>query len=200
MTEKNESNDQQGQNKEFNNPAQPENKPKVKKGRKKFIIASLIVLFVITGIFGIGFAQGFRDKHKGGDPLRFMLEKVAKQLDLNDQQQAEVNKIKDEIKAKMDENMQKRKDQMGEMEKMFRGDTFDKQKVMDLDKMRETNREEMRTFMIDEMAKFHALLTPDQRNKAADLMKEKQEKMGKFDGQDGPYGPGRDHDRKGMKE
>ena len=70
-----------------------------------------------------------------------------------------------------------------------------------LDKMRETNREEMRTFMIDEMAKFHALLTPDQRNKAADLMKEKQEKMGKFeDGPEGPYGPGRDHDRRGMKE
>jgi Spy/CpxP family protein refolding chaperone len=201
MTEKNESKNLQNENKEFNNPAQPENKPKVKKGRKKFIVSSLIVLFVITGIFGIGFAQGFRDKHKGGNHLRFMLEKVAKQLDLNDQQQAEVNKIKDEIKAKMDEKIQKRKDHAAEFEKMFRGDTFDKQKMMDHDKMRETNREEMRTFMIDEMAKFHALLTPGQRNKAADLMKEKQEQMGKFkDGPEGPYGPGRDHDRKGMKE
>ncbi len=202
MTEKNETNSLQDQNKEFNDPVQPENKQKKNKSKKKYVIGSLIIIILITGIVGLGFASGFRDKHRGDGNFRFMLEKVAKELNLNDQQQAEVNKIKDEIKAKMDENKQKRKDHMSEMEKMFRSDTFDKQKVMDMDKMRETKREEMRTFMIDEMAKFHALLTSEQRNKAADLMKEKHEKMDRFD--DSFRGPGRDkdgnHDRKGMKE
>jgi Spy/CpxP family protein refolding chaperone len=202
MTEKNVTNSLQEQNKEFNDPVQPENKPKKNKSKRKYVIGSLIILILITGIVGLGFAGEFRDKHRGDGHFRFMLEKVAKELNLNDQQQAEVNRIKDEIKAKMDENKQKRKDQMSEMEKMFRSDTFDKQKIIDMDKMRETKREEMRTFMIDEMAKFHALLTSEQRNKAADLMKEKHEKMGRFD--DNFRGPGRDkdgnQDRKGMKE
>ena len=64
---------------------------------------------------------------------------------------------------------------------MFRSDTFDKQKALELAKQREANREEMKTFMIDEMAKFHAILTPEQRNKTADLMKEKREKWGNGD-------------------
>jgi Spy/CpxP family protein refolding chaperone len=59
---------------------------------------------------------------------------------------------------------------------MFRSDSFDKQKALDLAKQRDADRDEMRNFMVDELAKFHAILTPDQRNKAADKMKEFREK------------------------
>lgn len=192
MTDKNTTN---APNPEFNNPQVPEEKPKKKKSSKKIIIGSLIILFLVTGIVGLGFASGFRDKHRGDGHFRFMLDKVAGELNLTEQQKTEVNKIKDEIKAKMDEKKKSRQDNAAEFEQMFRGDTFDKQKMLDFAKMRETNREEMRTFMVDEMAKFHALLTPDQRNKAADLMKEHREKNGMF-----RDGPGRDKDKMFEKE
>ncbi len=166
----------------FNNPPEleslsAENKTK-KTGRKsKIVISSVIVLFLIIGIAGLGFAKGFYDNHRGGHgPMGFLMEMVVKDLDLNEQQKAEVDKIKSEIKAKMDAKKENRKSDMDEMEKMFRSDNFDKQKALDMAKKHEQDREDMKSFMIDEMAKFHGILTSDQRNKAADKMKEFHEK------------------------
>ena len=161
----------------INNPTEQPNEPAVNKtkksGRKrKIIIGTVIVLFLVMGIAGIGIAKG-HGKHRGGhDPMRFILGKVAKDLNLNEQQKAEVEKIKNEIKAKKDAMRESRKSDANEMENMFRGDSFDKQKALDLDKKRTAEREEMKTFMVDQLAKFHAILTTEQRNKAADKMKE----------------------------
>ncbi len=167
----------------FNNPSELGNKSdgnKTKKtGRKrKIIISSVIVLFLVTGLAGLGFAKGFYDNHRGGNhgPMRFIMEKIVKDLDLNEQQKAEVEKIKNEIKAKMDAKKEDRKNDAEQMEKMFRQDTFDKQKALEISKKHDADREEMKSFMIDEMAKFHGILTGDQRNKAADKMKEFREK------------------------
>jgi Spy/CpxP family protein refolding chaperone len=159
----------------FNNPPEAEdlNKKKPSRGRKrKLIIGTVLVLFIITGVAGFGFARGFYEKHRGDGPWGFLIEKVAKDIDLNEQQKAEVEKIKDEIKAKMEANKQERSQGMDEMEQMFRSDSFDKQKALELMKQHDSKREEMRSFMLDEVAKFHSILTPDQRNKAVDKIKE----------------------------
>ena len=163
----------------FNNPPEASelNIKRSGRGRKrKIIIGAVLVMFIITGVAGFGFARGFYDKHRGDGPWGFMIGKIAGELDLNDQQKAEVEKIKDEIKAKMESNKPDRENDMTEMEQMFRSDTFDKQKVLDLMKQHDSKREEMRSFMLDEVAKFHGILTPDQRNKAVDKMKEFRQK------------------------
>ncbi len=176
----------------FNNPPEvTETAPKKKPTRKKKIIVSSILLIVlITGIAGLGFAKGFYDKHRPHGPLGFLMEMAVKDLDLTDQQRNEVAKLKDEIQAKMDSRKKEdRKAEMEEMMQMFRGDTFDKTKALELMKKRDAEREEMRNFMLDETAKFHAILTPDQRNKAVDKMKEfrdkKREMRDKFRKDDG---------------
>jgi Spy/CpxP family protein refolding chaperone len=46
------------------------------------------------------------------------------------------------------------------------------------------NRQEMKEFMMDEMIKFHAILTPEQRNKAADKMKNFHERRNKHEGRE----------------
>lgn len=160
----------------------PGGKPKnfKKRGKRKLIVVIVLILFVVTGVAGISFAKSFRDKHRGDGPFGFLMERVVKELNLTEQQQTEVNKIKDEIKSKMDANRQKRMDNANDFEQMFRSDTFDKQKASDFAKLHEADREEMRSFMIDEMAKFHSILTPDQRNKAMDKMKEMREKREKI--------------------
>lgn len=149
---------------------------RTKKSRKKIILISSLAIFILIGLAGAGFTKNMVDKYIEGGPWGFMLDKITKDLNLSEQQQAEVNKIKDEIKAKKDALRQKRKDHASEFEQMFRSDTFDKQKALELAKQREADREEMRNFIIDEMAKFHAILTPEQRNKVADKLKEKREK------------------------
>lgn len=172
----------------FNNPPElaETNSKRSNRGRKrKIIIGVVLVMFIITGVAGFGFARGFYDKHRGDGPWGFMIGKIAGELDLNDQQKAEVEKIRDEIKAKMEANKQDRDNGMTEMEQMFRSDTFDKQKALDLMKQHDAKREEMRSFMLDEVAKFHGILTPDQRNKAVDKVKEFRQKK---------------HDRRDKKE
>jgi len=163
----------------FNNPpeAAEVNIKRSGRGRKrKIIIGAILVMFIITGVAGFGFARGFYDKHRGDGPWGFMIGKIAGELDLNDQQKAEVEKIRDEIKAKMESNKPDRNNDMAEMEQMFRSDSFDKQKALDLMKQNVAKRDEMRSFMLDEVAKFHSILTPEQRNKAVDKMKEFRQK------------------------
>jgi periplasmic protein CpxP/Spy len=157
----------------------PNSAGSTKKSRKKAVIIAFLVVLLVGGIASLGFAKNSFDKFRGHGPFGFMSERIIKELNLNEQQKTEVNKIRDEVKAKRDANRQKRQEMAQEMENMFRGETFDKQKALDFAKQREANREEMRSFMVDEMAKFHSILTPEQRNKAADLMKEKREKRGK---------------------
>lgn len=160
----------------FNNP--PELKSPVKRTtrRTKIIISSVLLVFIITGIAGLGFAKGYYDKHRPHGPLGFMIEMVVKDLDLNAQQKSEVDKIKEEIKVKMDAKKTDRKADMEEMMQMFRTDNFDKTKALELMKKNDAQRDEMRNFMLDETAKLHSILTPEQRNKAVDKMKEFREK------------------------
>lgn len=176
----------------FNNPPEVTETTQKKKPnkRKKIIVSSILLIVLITGIAGLGFAKGYYDKHRLHGPLGFLMEMAVKDLDLSDQQKTEVNKLKDEIQAKMDSRKKEdRKVEMEEMMQMFRGDTFDKTKALELMKKHDADREEMRQFMLDETAKFHAILTPEQRNKAVDKMKEfhekKREMRDKFRKEDG---------------
>lgn len=161
----------------FNNPAEANLpvKPKRRSVKRNIILVSLVVLFVVGGIASLGFARGFYDNHRGGKhggPLGFLMDVAVKDLDLNDQQKKEVDNIKSEIKAKMESKKDSRKNDMDEMINMFRSDNFDKTKALDMMKQHDADRDEMRSFMLDETAKFHAVLTPDQRNKLADKVKE----------------------------
>lgn len=150
------------------------------KGRRKFVIGAFLVFFIIAGVVGVSVAKNKIDKFRGHGPFGFIMEHVVKDLDLTDQQKKEVDKIREEVKAKMDEKKKDRDSEMEKMEQMFRSDNFDKQLALDMAKKHEADREEMRNFFIEETAKFHSILTTEQRNKAADKMKEFRENKDKF--------------------
>lgn len=177
--------------KENENAVQNEQNPATKgkkRGVKKIVLGSILALFIVVSAAGIGFgmkAKDTFDKFRDHGPMGFIMGKLADELDLSAEQKTQVDKIRDEIKAKMDERKKDRENHMQEMEQMFRSDNFDKQKALDFAKQRDAERDEMRSFMIDEMAKFHSILTPEQRNKAADKMKEFRENKDKFF-KDGP--------------
>jgi periplasmic protein CpxP/Spy len=142
-----------------------------KSKRKKVIFGSIMIVVIIMVFVGIGAAQKLKNfKDKG--PLGILIEKITADLDLSEQQKADVQKIKEEIKTKMEENKSKRENKFDEFDRMFRQDKLDKDAMKEAMKKHEADREAMKDFMLDELIKFHSILTSEQRNKAADKLKE----------------------------
>ena len=173
---------------EFNDIIQPESAAPVNKKRsaKKVILIVVLVIFGLAAVAGVGFAKKMKGLHDGHGKLGFMMEMLTKDLDLSAQQKTDVDKIKDEIKTKMEANKDKRKGQAEDFENLLRQSSLDKKQVLDMQAKHETDREDMKNFMAEEMVKFHDILTQEQRTKAADKMKEFREKRmndkGKHDG------------------
>jgi Spy/CpxP family protein refolding chaperone len=158
----------------------------IKKSSKKrtLLISLLIIIAAFMTIGGITFAQKMKQMRDEG-PLFMMMERMSKDLNLTEQQKADMDKIRDEIKTKMDSKRENRKGNMKDFEDAFKQDKLDKETVKQLMSKHDADREEMKDFFIDEFIKFHDILTPDQRQKAFDKMHEMREKRGKhFDDDD----------------
>lgn len=168
----------------FNNPEElkMQNSPqKTKPSKSKVILISISAVILITLIAGFAYNNYYNNRPGPFGPMGFLLNRIADDLDLSPQQKSEVEKIKQDIRDKIDANRDKRQNFHQEMENIFRSDTFDKQKALELAEQQSKHQEEMRTFMIDQMEKFHSILTPQQRNKAADLLRDcPQNKKGFF--------------------
>jgi Spy/CpxP family protein refolding chaperone len=165
---------------EINESTQELQKP-VRRSRKKlYLTSSLIIIILLIGLAGVTYTQKvkqFRDK----GPMFFMMDKVTKDLNLTTQQKADVDKIKSEIKAKRESMKQNKGQGLSDFQNAFKQDNLDVQTLKDIDAKRESNRQEMKEFIMGEIVKFHDILTPEQRTKLVDKMnemKEKHEKSG----------------------
>ena len=128
----------------------------------------MVLAFILTSVFGIVYAKKkFRDGPEG-----FIMGMIAEKLDLTADQKAAVEKIKDQIKEKMDAKKGNREEMMDEFANEFKKDNMDRNKLKEMDQQREQNMQEMKNFMMDKMIEFHDILTPEQRIKAVDAMKE----------------------------
>jgi len=138
---------------------------------------------VIT-VKGIAIAKNI---HKFADgPEGFIIDKISEKLDLNTSQKTQVERLKAQIKEKMESQKPDRENMMKEFSEEFTKSTLDRNSILDHMKKNESKREEMKTFMIDKLVEFHAILTPEQRVKAVELMFEFKEMKDKHQ----PRGPG----------
>src|SRR4030095_5363347 len=123
-------------------------KPKV----NKFLFAYFIGTIVIFAVVSLGFAThiaGAKDYYRSfrdHGPFGFMIEKVIKDLDLNDGQKKEMDIIHEEIKAKMESNKQNRDNDFNEFANLFKQDKLDKAQLTALADKHEGNREEIKSF------------------------------------------------------
>ncbi len=172
-----------------------------KKNTRRYGLFAVLFVLIVTLAGGLVYAQKIKKRMDNG-PLFFMMEKISKDLDLNDNQKAELDKIREEIKTKMENRKKEREKGFSDFENAFKQDKLDKQTLLDLDSKREADRKEMKEFFMDELIKFHAILTPEQRTKAVDKMKEMKEHMhdGFHRGDKDKKGPGDDMDKKGPPE
>jgi len=165
----------------------PESGLEVKKPKtriNKLLLGYFITTIVIVAVVSVGFTMTAK-KFKDHGPFGIIMEMVVKDLDLNDQQKAEIEKIRDEVKAKMEAKKKDRGKDMEEFGNLFKQDKIDKEQLITLAKKHESDREEMKSFFMDELIKVHDVLTPEQRTKAVEKLKEMKEKHDMF-------GPGHD--------
>lgn len=143
--------------------------------KAKVLLSVLVIIFTIVAIKGIAVANHF---HKFADgPHAFMIEKISEKLNLSADQKAQVERISSEIKEKMKPTREPRENLEDEFADEFKKDNMDRNKLKELAEKREMNMKEKKDFMMDKIIEFHDLLTPEQRIKAVDSMKEMKEKF-----------------------
>ncbi len=174
-------------------PVEIQSKNKSWKYRKlKFIVPILIVAIMFTAICGIVWAK--KKFHDG--PEGFIIERLTENLNLNAGQKAQVDKIKDEIKQKMEANKPDHEGMMNEFANEFKKDNLDKNTLKQLAQTRDQKREEMKDFMMDKLIEFHNILTAEQRNKVVENMKDMKNMFHGFHEGD----KSKDKDRKDSKD
>lgn len=151
----------------------PESKTKRKFLKLRFIVPAVIILFVIAGICGISYAK---KKFKDG-PHGFMIEMLTENLNLTADQKASVEKIKKEIREKMDARRNDRAEGMQEFADEFKKGSLDKNRLKEIHQKREADKEEMESFIMDKIIEFHGILTPEQRTQAANNMMNMKDKF-----------------------
>jgi Spy/CpxP family protein refolding chaperone len=137
---------------------------------------------VITGVLagvvlaGCLMAAGCHGGHFCGigkspqDRMNWMADKLAKELSLNADQKVKLDAIKAELLKKKDEFKADRKAVQAEIKSQILSDKIDQEKLNQLFAGRQPQREEMRKLLIAKFAEFHAILTPAQRTKLAELL------------------------------
>ncbi len=134
------------------------------------VILSVLALFPVT--------QGCAKKAppKSEDKIGMLIDRLSASLSLSSGQKTAVETLKKEIKEKNEESRIARKDEGRQIDEAFKAEIM-KEKIdpAKLNKVLDAaseKREELRRFMVQELAKFHALLTAEQKQKLAGLMKE----------------------------
>ncbi|MBK8398443.1 MAG: Spy/CpxP family protein refolding chaperone [Leptospiraceae bacterium] len=128
----------------------------------------LIKIFSITliAIFAIS-----NCRHRSMEQrAEWVVKKISSDLSLDDKQKAELQRIKKEILDKKKELDVKLIPE--EIVEQVRVAQFDEAKVNKAFETTGIKRDQMRIFMVKKFSEFHAVLTPDQRNKLADRITE----------------------------
>ncbi len=125
------------------------------------------VLFSVTGC-----SRMYWHKYEPEKRAACMVERISKKLDLTREQHAKLVQIKDEIMAKRGEFKPLKNALFDEIIKQTKSDKADQAEINRRIDPIEAKAKELRPFLVSKFAEFHAMLTPEQRNKLAKELEE----------------------------
>jgi periplasmic protein CpxP/Spy len=129
---------------------------------------TLVILAAIASIAVIS-CRGW--KHKSPEErAEWVTKKITKELELNEAQKQTLHTIKSDLLAKLEAQKSERDAQLQQFTALLRQDTIDKTKLNDLKKRHQQMRDKAEDIFLEKIAEFHKVLTPEQRNKSADLV------------------------------
>ena len=127
---------------------------------KKGLYLSLIAVLLI----GIAGFAGCR-RHSPEQKAEFMVDYVAETLDLNDDQRAHLDQIKDEMLEKAIEMRADKKSMYAELVAQLKSEQIDQDRLKALAADHKIKMEKLIDLGIERLAEFHKTLTIEQREK-----------------------------------
>lgn len=120
-------------------------------------------------------------KHSPEERAVKVVKHVSRKLDLNEAQKAELEKLANEAATDFKSTRPQRAELAKEVEKQVLAEKADVTELRKLIDNQQTRRKEMMDKWLTKLADFHAKLTPEQKQKAAELMKKHSKKFkGRF--------------------
>ena len=149
------------------------------------------VFLIVEAFLMTGLSCAKHRPPKPEDKVGRLISKLSDSLSLTEEQKVKVAQIKKEITEKNEAARTERKGEGKEVDEAFAKeilkDKFDVAGINKLLDQKAEKKEELRRFMVEELAKFHALLTIEQKQKLAVLVKE----LGPEPPPRGEQGPGK---------
>jgi periplasmic protein CpxP/Spy len=137
----------------------------------KYSVAAIAAGALAIGIMGCG--GWHHGRHCSPEKAAgFAVKRISSKLDLNDAQRAKLEAIKDEALVKFKEAHGDRDAAHQQAIDLVKKDRLNGADIDKLFTEREEQMKKLKPFVIEKLVEFHAMLTPAQRVKLAELMKE----------------------------
>lgn len=137
------------------------------------------IVLVLVLISGLGFLSGCR--HRSPEQrAEWITAKIASKLELSDVQKTELNSFKDELLKKRKELHQSRMTIHEELINQLGLEKIDQENLKEVIRKEEARLDETISLFVERLAAFHASLTPKQREKLIELVKECERHKGKY--------------------
>jgi len=130
------------------------------------VFTGLIGGLMLSCCHGKGRAGGRGVFHK--EHAKWIEKKLIKELDLDEKQQKVLNRIHDELTARQEECGPVHQRMKESILSKIRRESLDKDALKESFQSGKECKEDMHEFFLSKMAEFHAVLTPEQRDKLAD--------------------------------
>jgi len=128
---------------------------------KKTIAAGTVALLLATGAFAFAGSDDNKSKRQAR-----MIEKISKELSLNDAQKSKLLAITEEVKTHRQEQRKLTKENMRDL---LAQEKISKEEALQIIDTRKALRAKMQEFMAEKLVEFHAVLDSSQKQKIAAL-------------------------------
>ena len=138
--------------------------------KKKLLVLVLVGFFTVLTLF-----SGCRH-HTRSHKAEFMVDYITEALDLNQTQETELNRMKDEIMEKSRQLHANREAMFNEMVSQLRSEEIDQDRVRVIIADHRAQMDELIDFALPRLVDFHRTLTPEQREKLISKLEKFQNK------------------------
>ena len=146
---------------------------------KNRILIGTVAVAMLVGVVSVSACQRHRTPTERADRLSG---KIAKELDLNDQQKAKLEAVKQEFLAARAEMRKEHEAMFNEVLAQVQADQLDQAKLLQLFERHQALGTRLAPRVVAKVAEFHAGLTPQQKSEASEHLKHLRERMHQHEG------------------
>lgn len=137
----------------------------------RVVVGTLVLAGALVG-------AGCHRHHTPSERADWMTGKIAKHLDLDDQQKAKLAVVKDEVIAARAESQQEHRAIMEDVIAQVQSDRLDQSKVAQLFERHQAGQTRLMQRVLPKVAEWHATLRPDQKAEAVEHLRKWMDRYG----------------------